>query len=93
MLSEHIYSGTPVFQERQAAVANELVAHGVSPSMAPGAALGILTRQINLQAQTMGFNDGFFLILLSFAAAAPFVLRFKRPTPAQGGAPAGGDAH
>lgn len=93
MLSEHIYSGNPVFQERQAAVANELVAHGVSPSMAPGAALGILTRQINLQAQTMGFNDGFFLILLSFAAAAPFVLRFKRPTPAQGGAPAGGDAH
>ena len=62
----------------------------MSPALAKGAALGGIARQVGLQAQTMGFNDGFFLILLSFAAAAPIVLRFKRPVAAQFGPRGGG---
>lgn len=93
MLSESLHAGNAALAERQSAIAANLVAHGMSPVLAKGAALGGIARQVGLQAQTMGFNDGFFLILLSFAAAAPIVLRFKRPVPAQIGRGGGGGGH
>lgn len=93
MLSESLHVGNTALQERQSALSANLVAHGMSPTLAHGAAMGGIARQLSLQAQTMGFNDGFFLILISFALAAPIVLRFRRPVPADGGAPRGGGGH
>ena len=90
MLSESLNAGNATLMERQQLIANNLVTHGYAPPMANAAAMGTIARSVGQQAQTMGFNDGFFMILISFAIATPIILFLKKPT----GAPAGGgEAH
>jgi DHA2 family multidrug resistance protein len=92
ILSEHINAGNMALTERLHTVEMNLITHGYSPALAKGAAMGQIARSLGVQAQTMSFNDGFLLILVSCIVAAPAILLLRRLTP-RGGPAAPADAH
>ena len=86
-LGEHIYAGNPLVAERQQAITQSLIAHGINPAQAANGWIGVLNRTVAKQAQTMSYNDAFLLILVVFLFAAPAIF-LLRPSLSGGGAPA-----
>jgi drug resistance transporter, EmrB/QacA subfamily len=79
ILSEHLYPGNPWLVERQQVLAQQMIEHGVAPSSAAGATLGLINRTVATQAQTMSYNSAFLLIMICFVVTAPIVLLLRRP--------------
>jgi len=89
-LSEHLTAATAALAPRLAHAQSVLVAHGMSPTEAPRAALALLARTVERQANVLAFRD-VFLALLAVAASSLLLLAlFQRPR--RGAAPPP-DAH
>lgn len=89
-LVSNLYSGNVTFDQRVAAIAGGMQAHGFGPTEAHTMALGIISRTVQAQAMTMAYNNAFILLGLSFVFALPAVLLLRRAKRG-GGAPA--EAH
>jgi DHA2 family multidrug resistance protein len=90
VLIERVTNYEPAARERISAIANGLVARGVSPGGAEGRALEIVQRQVERQAMMLSFEHIFILFGMVFVAALPLLLmmKFRR-----GAAPSGAGAH
>jgi len=85
-LVSNLTSGASDFLERQHTVAGNLIAHGISSSVANAASYGVIDHTVQAQASVMAFNDGFLLLGMSFLFTAPAILLLR---PAKGKPPAG----
>ncbi len=81
MLTSHFTAGSLPFSERQAGLAQSLIAHGYSADTAHTTAMSILDNLVQSQASTMAYNNAFVLIGVLFAFAFPIILLLKRPAP------------
>jgi DHA2 family multidrug resistance protein len=75
-----IFSGNQSLGQRHSGLAEHLIAHGYSAASASGVAMGMVDRSVQVQSQTMAYNDSFQLICLAFVLALPalFLLRKGR---------------
>jgi MFS transporter, DHA2 family, multidrug resistance protein len=78
-LIAHIYPGNPLVQERLQQLAGGLMARGLSPAVAPQAALAALDQIVMRQATMLAYNDSWMLILTAFACTAPAISLLRRP--------------
>jgi MFS transporter, DHA2 family, multidrug resistance protein len=90
VLTEHVVAGDPVVQARLAFMARGLIARGVDPAQAKGAALAILDRQVTAQASVIAFSKIYLLSGFLLIAALPLLLLFRT---GKGRSHAGMDAH
>lgn len=81
MLTSHFTAGSLPFSERQAGLAQSLMAHGYAPEQAHTTAMSILDNLVQSQASTLAYNNAFVLIGVLFAFAFPIILILKRPAP------------
>jgi DHA2 family multidrug resistance protein len=88
-LLANVYPGQPLMDQRLAAMAANLVAHGYDPEAARRGALALLDQQVVRQAAMLSYNDAWMLLLLTFVAVAPAILLLRRHE----GAAAAVDAH
>jgi DHA2 family multidrug resistance protein len=79
VLAAHLYPGNPALIERQQELQALLISKGYTAAQASQAWVGLLYQQVQREAATMSYNDGFLLILIIFAFAAPAVLFLRRP--------------
>jgi len=80
-LTGHIGAGDTIFSERQAGLAQSLVAHGVGLPQATNAALGMIEQTVQAQAVTMAYNDAFLLIGTVYVFVFPVILLLQKPRP------------
>ena len=80
-LVESLFSGSAAVTDRQAGLAQSLVSQGYGALDAHSAALGLIDNIVNLQAQTMAYNNAFVMIGAAFAFAFPVILLLQRPKP------------
>ena len=92
-LSQYIYPGNPILEQRLQNIIGLLVSKGYSQPDAQNAAYGVLSRQVGAQALTQAYDDAFLLILLAFVFTAPFVFLLTRGKDKQGGGGPPADAH
>jgi DHA2 family multidrug resistance protein len=89
-LVQDITFGNPQTQRQLNGLAAVLESHGRSIPTATRAAYGVLDRSVMIQASTMGYNDGFLFILVSFVLVAPAIFIIRRPS---GKAQVSGEMH
>jgi len=77
LLSEHVVAGNVDVQHRLDMIARGLVAHGVSPYLAPQQALAVLDMQIGGQASVLAFSKLYLLSGIILVAALPLMLLFR----------------
>jgi DHA2 family multidrug resistance protein len=77
LLSEHVVAGNVDVQHRLDMIARGLVAHGVSPYLAPQQALVVLDMQIGGQASVLAFSKLYLLSGIILVAALPLMLLFR----------------
>lgn len=79
-LVSNIYSGNILSFVRESQAAHRLIAHGYSGVSASTAALEVVDRAVQTQAQTLAYSDAFFLIGATFLLAMPalWLLRKRR---------------
>ena len=87
-LVSNLYAGNPIYDQRIAGAAAQLVANGSSATDAHMGALQILNGAVMAQASTMSYNDAFLLLGISFVFAFPAVFLLHKPK--KGAAAAGG---
>ena len=80
-LTSFLFSGSAALSERQSGLAQTLVSQGYAASDARTAALGLIDSLVNVQAQTMAYNNAFVMIGFAFAFAFPIILLLQRPKP------------
>jgi MFS transporter, DHA2 family, multidrug resistance protein len=90
LLSEHVVAGDPAVVSRLAGMARGLIARGMDPSQAKGAALAILDRQISAQASVLAFSKIYLLSGFLLMGALPMLLLFRT---GRGRSHAGASAH
>lgn len=83
-LLRNIWSGNPALIDRQHGLSAMFLAHGYSLAAAQSATWGLIDETIMRQARTIGYDDAFLLILVSFAFTLPAVLLLRRPKRAAG---------
>ncbi len=81
MLTSNFTARSLPFSERQAGLAQSLMAHGYAPEKAHTTAMSILDNLVQSQAATLAYNNAFVLIGVLFAFAFPIILILKRPAP------------
>ncbi len=81
ILTSNFKAGGLPFSERQAGLAQSLIAHGYAPEQAHTTAMSILDNIVQSQASTLAYNNAFVLIGGLFAFAFPIILLLKRPAP------------
>jgi len=81
ILTSNFKAGGLPFSERQAGLAQSLVAHGYAPEKAHTTAMSILDNLVQSQAATLAYNNAFVMIGVLFAFAFPVILILKRPAP------------
>ncbi len=89
-LVSNFYAGNPIYDQRVAGAAAQLVANGSSATDAHMGALRILNGTVMAQASTMSYNDAFLLLGISFVVAVPAVFLLRKP---KGAPAAGGGGH
>ncbi len=92
-LASHIYRGNPVFEQRSAMIAGNLMGHGYDHAGAQHAALQLIGGTVVQQAMTMAYNDGFLLIGLSMVLVSPAVMLIRSNKKAKSGAAAAEMSH
>ncbi|HXC26089.1 MAG TPA: MFS transporter, partial [Gemmatimonadaceae bacterium] len=89
-LVTNVYAGNPAVVQRQHLFVGNLIAHGVSPTVAQHAALAQFDQLVMRQAAMLGYNDAWMLILLTFVSVSPAILLLRKHQKAAAGAV---DAH
>ena len=86
-LVSNFYAGNPLYDQRIAGAAAQLIANGSSATDAHTGAMQLLNGTVMAQAATMSYNDAFLLLGVSFVFAVPavFLLRKPKKAPAGGG--------
>ena len=84
-----VAAGSPLTMQRLQALQIPFIRQGMSTYEAQHAAVGLLDRQVTLQAAMLSYNDAWMLLLETFLVVSPAILLLKRPKGA--GAPV--DAH
>jgi DHA2 family multidrug resistance protein len=77
ILSSRLESGGVLLSERLQSVQAALQSRGMEPDGAGQAALVFLRRSLNLQGNTLSYNESFFALVLLFFIAAPALIFFK----------------
>jgi DHA2 family multidrug resistance protein len=77
VLSSHLYVGNPAFDQRLQLLQQALVQRGYDAIQAHQAALSIIQRTAQMQAQVMSYNDAFLFIGLTVAIVSPCVLLLR----------------
>jgi DHA2 family multidrug resistance protein len=80
-LVSFLFSGNTALAERQNGLAQAFVAHGYGVYQAQKMALGVIDHTVQVQAQTMAYNNAFIMIGLVFACFLPVILLLQRPKP------------
>jgi DHA2 family multidrug resistance protein len=78
-LVTNFYPGNPAFQQRYDAIADGLVAQGVSIAEAPQRAYAVIDAMMMRQASMLAYNDAWMLLLLCFICVVPAVFMLKKP--------------
>ncbi len=89
-LVAYLTPGDPQFLQRQAAAAQNLLAHGYSMAGAQSAALGSINATVQAQASVMAYNDAFLLLGIAFVVTSPAILLLRV---SKSGGPPGGGGH
>jgi len=74
-----VAAGSPLTIQRLQALQIPFIKQGMSSYEAQHAAIGLLDKQITLQAAMLSYNDAWILLLLTFVAVSPAILLLKRP--------------
>ncbi|MCW3058557.1 MAG: drug resistance transporter, EmrB/QacA subfamily [Capsulimonas sp.] len=77
-VGDHLNAGNLAVNDWITGVQASLIAHGVSPAAAHGAAIGQLARAAAKQAMILSFDDCFLMISVAFLCAMPLVLIFRK---------------
>jgi DHA2 family multidrug resistance protein len=78
-LVANLTAANPGYTDRLHGISSTLLSHGYSAYDASLGAIGIVTQEVQRQADVMSFNDGFLLLGVSFIIAAPAILLLKVP--------------
>jgi DHA2 family multidrug resistance protein len=80
-LVTYLYPGNPLLEPRIQGMIANFKLHGYSAETAKQAAYAVMNRTVNVQAQTVAYNDSFLMILVVFAFTAPAIFLLKKPKP------------
>jgi len=78
-LVSYTYPSNHLFTDRVNALSADFQTHGFSAVDAKHKALEAISQGFGVQASTMSYNDGFFLILIIFALTAPAIFLLRKP--------------
>lgn len=84
-VTEHVVASDPATVGRLALITKGLIAKGINPVTAPGAATAILDRQIQLQSSMLAFSKMYLLSGLSLVLSLPFLGLFRTGKAVGGG--------
>jgi DHA2 family multidrug resistance protein len=78
-LVSDVAAGSPLTLQRLQALQIPFLRQGMSPYEARHAAIGLLDKQVTLQAAMLSYNDAWILLLITFVVVSPAILLLKRP--------------
>ena len=78
-LIAHVAPGNSLAQQRLQQLASGFMARGLSPSLAPHAAVAALYQMVLRQATMLAYNDCWMLILITFTCTAPAIMLLGKP--------------
>jgi len=79
-LVSDVVAGSPMTAQRLQGLTIPFLNRGLSPYEAQHAAVGLLDKQVTLQAAMLSYNDAWMLLLITFVLVSPAILLLKRPT-------------
>lgn len=92
-LVQNIYHGNPAFDAMYNGLVGSFQGRGFDLPTAQSAALSIINRTVQTQAQTLSFANAFLLIGIAVAIVSPCVFLLRSPKGDSGAAKAAADAH
>lgn len=92
-LVSSVVPGSLMTEQRLGMMTQGFIARGMDAVHAHQAALASLNGQVQRQANMLGFNDSWMLVLIVFVAVSPAILLLKRVKPSPGAAAAAAEAH